>query len=65
MTTTIQVSETTKQLLEKIKEKKHATSYDQIIQQLVKKYTGVAPSLFGSVKGLHWNKKDRLDFHEL
>jgi hypothetical protein len=36
MTTTIQVSNTTKQLLEKVKAEEHAASYDEIIQRLLK-----------------------------
>ena len=65
MATTIQISDTTKQVLEKLKEKEHALTYDEVIQHLVKKHTKVASSMFGTVKGLAWKKKDRLDFDEL
>ncbi len=65
MATTILVSDTTKQVLERLKETKKAASYDQIIEWLVTKQVHIAPSMFGSVKGLTWKKRDRLDFHEL
>jgi len=65
MSTTIQVSNITKQVLEKLKEKEHASSYDQVIQLLVRKHTPLAASLFGSVKGLAWKKKDRLELNGL
>ena len=65
MPTTIQISDMTKQVLEKLKEKEHAHSYDQVIQLLVQKHTPSAASLFGSIKGLAWKKKDRLELNGL
>jgi predicted CopG family antitoxin len=64
MTTTIQVSDTTKQLLEKLKEKEHARSYDEVIKDLAEKKMRIKKSMFGSVPGLKWQKKYRLDFDE-
>jgi len=58
MTTTIQVSDTTKQLLEVIKKKERSRTYDKIIQELVKKHTKTAKSMFGMMKGWKWNKEE-------
>ena len=65
MPTTIQVSDTTRQVLERLKEQQHAASYDQIIQQLVQKQNKVPTSMFGALKGLKWKKEDRMETHEL
>ena len=35
MATTIQVSDGTRQVLERLKKQQHATTYDQVIQQLI------------------------------
>ncbi|HLD04117.1 MAG TPA: hypothetical protein VJG90_00200 [Candidatus Nanoarchaeia archaeon] len=65
MHTTIQVSKTTKQLLEMVKEQKEAASYDEVIKTLLKKDMKIPDSMFGVDKGLKWNKKtDRMKFHE-
>jgi len=64
MTTTIQISDTTKQILGWIKEKENADSYDQVIQHLVKIHAHVPNSMFGSIKGLSWKKRDRMKFHD-
>ena len=65
MATTIQVSDGTKQILERLKEQQHATNYDQVIQQLILKKTKIPTSMFGSMSGMKWNKKDRMGFNEL
>ncbi len=66
MSTTIQVSNTTKQVLEMMKVRKHASSYDEVIQNLMKLDTKVPKSMFGSAKGLgKWKKSDRMVFREL
>jgi hypothetical protein len=66
MATTIQVSGTTKQLLDHLKEKEHAETYDALIQHLVKTHADVPASMYGAVKGLKkWKKEDRLGLHEL
>ncbi len=64
MTTTIQVSDATKQVLDGLKKKEQASSYDQIIQELVKTKTKVASSMFGSFKLNAWKKEDRMKFDE-
>ncbi len=64
MPTTIQVSETTKQLLEIAKKNKQAPSYDQVIEELLKKDLKVPNSMFGANPGLSWSKKEnRMKFH--
>ena len=66
MPTTIQVSGTTKQLLDMLKEKKRIKTHDQLIQHLLEEEIGVPKSMFGAAKGLKkWSKEDRFDFHEL
>ncbi len=65
MATTIQVSDTTKQMLDMLKEKRQAKTHDILIQQLLERETKIPRSMFGAIKGLKWNKeKDRADFHE-
>ncbi len=65
MATTIQISDGTKQILERLKTEQHAANYDQIIQQLLQKKTKIPKSLFGSTPKMKWEKKDRMAFHEL
>jgi len=64
MSTTIQISNTTKQMLEQLKKKENAKSYDEIINNLMKKHTKIPKSMFGALKGKGWTKEDRLDFRE-
>lgn len=64
MSTTIQISNTTKQMLEQLKEKENAKSYDEIITALMKKHTKLPKSMFGTLKGKGWTKHDRLEFRE-
>lgn len=66
MATTIQVSDTTKQMLDMLKEKKHAKTHDMLIHELLEKEAKIPKSMFGSIKGLKWNKEeDRAIFREL
>lgn len=65
MATTIQISLSTKQLLESLKQHEHVATYDQVILQLLRDRVGVPKSLYGAVKGMTWGKDDRLNFHEL
>lgn len=64
MATTIQVSDTTKQMLEMLKEKKQMRTHDQLIQHLIEEKIAVPKSMFGAIKGLKWKKEDKADFHE-
>ncbi len=64
MATTIQVSTTTKQMLDVFKEKEQTATYDQLLQHLVKTHADVPVSMFGTAKALkRWNKDaDRITF---
>lgn len=66
MATTIQVSDTTKQMLDRLKEKKQVKTNDQIIQLLIDEKMDLPKSMFGAAKGLgRWKKEDRAEFREL
>tara|TARA_Y100000310_G_scaffold242934_1_gene247204 strand:+ start:2367 stop:2564 length:198 start_codon:yes stop_codon:yes gene_type:complete len=65
MATTIQISDGTKQILQKLKEQQHAANYDQVIGDLLRKSAKIPKSMFGTAKGMKWEKKDRLGFNEL
>ncbi len=65
MSTTIQVSDSTLQLLKGLKEDALASSYDAIIFELAKRRSRTPKSMFNSIKGLKWRKSDRMEFHEL
>ena len=66
MSTTIQISDGTKQLLERAKVTEEASSYDEIIKKLLQQYTNVPKTMFGHAKGMKpWSKKDRMMLHEL
>ena len=65
MTSTVRVSQTTKQMLDLLKKEGHAKTYDQLIQQLLEKHLMIPESMFGAFKGLKkWTRADRMDFHE-
>ena len=66
MITTIQVKETTKQLLDKMKFKEKANSYDEIIRNLLQNKLKI-PDLFGATKHkpLRFRKEDEMSFDEL
>ncbi|MEK6849633.1 MAG: hypothetical protein AABY01_03630 [Nanoarchaeota archaeon] len=62
MTTTIQVSDMTKQLLDQLKAREHADSFDAVVEKLAREKMAVPKSMFGSAKGLGpWRKEDRDD----
>ncbi len=67
MATTIQVSESTRQMLEKIKEIENRFTFDDVIAELVRDKLKVPKSLFGKGKGKisQFKKEDRLKLHEL
>ena len=65
MVTTVQVSESTKQLLERLKGEERASSYNEVIERLAKEHARVPESMFGSIKKGRWKKEDRMKFHEL
>jgi len=63
--TTIQVSDGTKQILERIKHQEHVSNYDQVIQMLLKNKTRIPDSMFGTSKKMTWTKKDRMKFDRI
>ena len=66
MTTTIQVSNTTKQMLDQLKEKKQIKTNDEAIQLLLDERMELPKSMFGAARGIgRWKKEDRADFREL
>lgn len=59
MSTTIQVSDLTKQRLGLLKEEFNVSSYDEVITQILKEKINVK-TMFGSCKGIGpWTKGDR------
>ena len=64
MSTTIQVSGKTKQLLVFMKEKEHFETYDQVIKHLAEMHAHIPKSMFGALKGARWKKEYRMDFDD-
>jgi len=67
MATTVQISESTKQMLEKIKQTENLFTFDDVITELAKDKLNVPKSIFGKGKGKisKFKKEDRLKLHEL
>ncbi|MFH1650071.1 MAG: hypothetical protein ABIA93_05980 [Candidatus Woesearchaeota archaeon] len=60
MTTTVQVSDDTKRMLEQMKEGS-ARTYDDIIKGLLVKSNNIPKSMFGAYKDIpKWKKSDRM-----
>lgn len=65
MPTTIQVSDSTKRILEMLKEKEKADSYDAVISKIAKEKLKLPKSMFGRVKLTPYSReKDRLKTRE-
>ena len=63
MTTTIQIKDSTKQMLEKLKEKEHAATYDDVISKIAAEKLKAPKSFFGAVKLSPYSReKDRMKF---
>ena len=65
MATTIQVSNTTRQLLELYKKQSKETSYDKVLNKIISEKLNIPKSMFGAAKGMKWTKADRGDDREL
>jgi len=67
MATTIQVRESTKQMLEQIKELENISTFDDVITKLAEEKLSIPKSLFGKGKGKisKFKREDRLELHEL
>lgn len=66
MATTIQVGETTKQLLDRLKGRESVETYDQLIQCLLRNHEKVS-DMFGFTrkKPLKFRKEDEMKFNEV
>ena len=66
MATTIQVKETTKQLLDTVKRRSKASSYDAVLLKLLKKPYEVS-DMFGITrkKPIKFSRSDEMQFNEL
>ncbi len=65
MPTTIQVSDSTKRILDMLKEKERADSYDVVIAEMAKEKLKIPKSMFGKVKLSPYSReKDRMKFRE-
>lgn len=65
MTTTVQISDETRRLLERLKNDLGLSTYDDVIRTLVKKRTGIPESLFGACKGSRPFVREREPEHVL
>jgi len=66
MTTTIQVSRRTRQLLDALKKKLFAKSYDEALQKLLAEKMEIPTSMFGSNPKLsQFKEEEEAEFHEL
>jgi len=67
MATTIQVRESTKQMLERIKELDNISTFDDVITNLAEEKLSIPKSFFGKGKGKisRFKREDRLKLHEL
>ena len=63
MTTTVQVADETRRLLEKLKNERGLKSYDQVIKWLVNTKTGLPSSMYGVAKGSHRFAREGEDEH--
>ncbi|MEK6886505.1 MAG: hypothetical protein AABW88_01615 [Nanoarchaeota archaeon] len=66
MATTVQLEETTKQLLDTLKIKERKKTYNELIRHLAETHTHVK-DMFGSARGKlkPFTKEDKLELHEL
>ncbi len=65
MSTTIQTSKKTAQLLRELMKKTGAKSYDEVVASLAREKLSVPKSMFGSNPRLgHFTEKDELESHE-
>ena len=62
MSTTVQVSETTRQKLEILKNKEKFQTIDQLISDMADKELKTPKSMFGKAKISSWKKSDRMKF---
>ena len=63
MATTVQISDTTRQKLETLKEQLAAGTFDEVISKIADKELKAPKSMFGKAKISPWKKTDRMKFH--
>jgi len=63
MTTTVQVRDETRRLLERLKKQMGLLSYDDVIRRLVKSKAGMPDSLFGACRGSRRFVREKEDEH--
>jgi predicted CopG family antitoxin len=64
MTTTVQISDETRRLLEKLKKETGLRSLDEVIGELARRRTGTPRSLFGACKGSSRFEREREHEHD-
>jgi hypothetical protein len=64
MSTTVKISDITRQKLELLKKSEGFETLDEIISSLVDKELKTPASMFGKAKISSWKKSDRLMFHD-
>ena len=66
MATTIQIEETTLQMLKEIKERTKLKTYDDVIKEFIKSKISAPESMFGKYPRMKkFTRKERADFHEV
>ena len=63
MPTTVQISDTTRQKLEILKERERLRSLDEVISKIADKELKISKSMFGKSKISPWKKSDRMKFN--
>ena len=63
MTTTVQVRDETRRLLERLKKQMGLFSYDDVIRRLARSKTGIPDSLFGVCRGSRRFVREKEDEH--
>jgi len=65
MSTTVQVRDATRRLLDELKKEMNLRNYDAVIRMLVKSRRGIPESLFGSCRGSRPFQRDAEAEHGL
>lgn len=63
MTTTVQVRDETRRILERLKKQMGLQSYDDVIMRLARPKTGIPDTLFGACRGSRRFVREREDEH--
>lgn len=63
MTTTVQVRDETRRLLERLKKQMGVFSYDDVIRRLARSKASIPDSLFGACRGSHRFVREKEDEH--